>query len=364
LSISNWFDTRFSPDGRFLIADSYVNGEPCLRWWDAATGRPIQSVPFGSKFALIAGGRILATVPSAANLNELLGPYTVQFWDLATGASLGNWDLDGAICRTNEFDNLGNTLDGRYIAGVFKPEYYYRPTPWERISDSVNKTAFGWAPEDRTRVVLWNLDERKLEARLPGGSFAFSPSGMWLATVDKEGVIRTYPVPLQKPWSRILVWSGSAAAAGMALVALLAHLIRTVWQFQPVRWLRTGRRRWVTIPIAAFLFLAVVGVAWDDWATSQARDEVTAICSELQHRSHFTEAEVTAFIGQPPDSVPVAIPASLQFWSGDLDHSVGRRWTRYGAALNVAFRSDGTIQGAGSIYPRTMVEKLADWMEK
>jgi WD40 repeat protein len=364
LSASPFFDGRFSPDGRFVFGVWSHDNNMHLWWWDATTGRLVQSVRYGWVHVLIDDGRVLVTVPKPADLNELIGPYTVQFWDVATGASLGEWDLDGAVGRTNEFGHLGSAVLGRYLAGVYKSDYYYRPTPWERISDWVNKSAFGWAPEDRTRVVLWDLDRRNLEARLPGVSFAFSPSGKWLATVDKEGIIRTYPVPLQIPWSRILVWTGSTAAAGTILLVLLTHLIRAVWRFPPIRWLRTGRRRWVTIPIAACLFLAAVGLAWYEWAKGRARDEVTAMQKELNYQDHLTEADVTAFIGRPPDPDPSKLPASG--WGGTRfeNYSFIRRWSRHGSVLDVYFKPDGTLQAVDSSCPKTLVERLADWLEK
>ncbi len=289
----------------------------------------------------------------------------MQFWDVATaGTSLGDWNLDGAVSRTRGFGSLGSTEDGRYFAGVYYPGLGYYRDPWARISDWVNKTAFGAAQEDRNRVVLCNLDERRIVARLPGSSFAFAPCGKWLAMVDNEGVIRIWAIPLRLPWARILGWTVFAATVCTALLVFLANLFQKVWGSRPVRWLRTGRRRQLTIPIAACLILVLIGLAWDDWATGQARDEVTALNMELQHKYHFTEADVTAFIGRPPNPGPVTIPTPANSWSGDRNYSVVRRWSRYGAVLDVYFRPDVTLQGLGSSCPRTLTEQFADWLER
>jgi WD40 repeat protein len=72
---------------------------------------------------------------------------------------------------------------------------------------------------------LDGIDRREI-ASVPGHSAVFSPNGRWLATIDGDGIVRVWELPLRRPWQRIF---GYAAIATLAC-ALAFLLVR--WPFR------------------------------------------------------------------------------------------------------------------------------------
>lgn len=111
----------YSPDGRFVFArDSGIwTGRPViLRWWDAATGRPVGRVENAWEDVLLGGGRVLVTKPRPLDRTGEAESYRLLFWDVASGAPSGEWALEAPADGGGLFKHLIGSGGDRYLAAV------------------------------------------------------------------------------------------------------------------------------------------------------------------------------------------------------------------------------------------------------
>jgi hypothetical protein len=150
------------------------------------------------------------------------------FWDVPTGAPLGEWDLGAPADGGGMIDDLAGSETGRYLAVEYDPDYGRIRRTANPITDWLAR-AFGTGPPpDPRHILLLDMTERRQLARLPGQSAAFSRNGRWLATLDGAGVVRVWEVPLQPPLVRIMGYSAAAGLACSVGLVLLRRLGPTV----------------------------------------------------------------------------------------------------------------------------------------
>jgi WD40 repeat protein len=220
---------EYSTDGRYVFA-WYLTplSFSKVRWWDTATGRLVGQVDNTGPPAVLDGGRVLVTKSSPVFLgSRLVDGYRLCFWDVETGEKLRDWDLATLSDEGAWIGLLESSESGRYLAADLQPNYYGRNRR-SGLLDLVRIVRSRWGPsasEDR-QVLLWDVAERREEARLPGSSARLSRNGRWLATIDEAGVVRVWEVPLQRPWGLILGYSAVAALACWAGLVAAGRLGR------------------------------------------------------------------------------------------------------------------------------------------
>jgi hypothetical protein len=123
--VSNPFRVKYSADGRYVFAHylTWSDLSSGFRWWDVTTGQQVGEVVNPGDSTFTDGGRTLVTHPSATKGNAASESYLLCFWDVATGASLGDWDLGGPAERTGMIHALAGSEGGRYLAAKFDPDY-------------------------------------------------------------------------------------------------------------------------------------------------------------------------------------------------------------------------------------------------
>src|SRR5262249_54385352 len=84
--------------------------------------------------------------------------------------------------------------------------------------------------KDRGQILVLDVVERRVVGKVPGGSAAFSPDGRWLATINDEGVVRVWEMPLGRRWGRGLAYAASLVFGSCLLLALLGKVRRQLWR--------------------------------------------------------------------------------------------------------------------------------------
>jgi hypothetical protein len=361
------FHVWYSADGRFVFASWWNMWEPYanLRWWDAATGRQIGEVAnAGRNTPVIDSGRVLMTHPGPLEgTHKRHESYILCFWDVATGAPLGEWALAAPSDGSGLIWHLAEAETGQYVAAEYDPDYGGGPGSARRVADGLAR-AFGAAAPDHQCILLLDVTQRREIARLPGRSAVLSPNGRWLATLDKAGVVRVWAVPIQRPWARIMVYSAVAAlACGVGLV-FVGRLGRRCWRSglgrQLVHLLTDRRRRRLVVGAGGCLAL-IVGAFW--WyAAAAARAKAVMVEAYEKIREGMSEAQVTALVGTPPDEGPVE-EMTVRRKGGKSGHpTMLRRWRQYGTELDVWFDANGTVRGAYISDPLGLTEEFMNWL--
>lgn len=369
----NHLRTTYSPDGRYLFAQYWIWGnssEIYLRWWDTTTGQQVGHIVNAVDHAVVDGGRVLVTHP---RINSKKGgsreSYRLDLWDVATGDSLGEWNLDARSNHSGMIDDLVAPASGPYLAGEYDPDYGVGRSPAGRVSDRLGRALGQGDRPAREQIILWDVSERREVGRLPGKSAAFSRNGHWLASIDADGVLRVWDLPLRRPWERILGFAAVATLVGMIVGWTIARIVqRSMRQglgaaiLRAVAWIRVSswRRRWA---IATFTAMAVCfgGLVWHSFAVSRARVEMEAAYEEIG--KDVTESDMIALVGRPPDEGPLP-PLRTPFkGGGEIQNPVTvHRWTRHGIELEVHFGADGTAKASYITTRRGLDEQLVDWL--
>jgi hypothetical protein len=366
---------RFSPDGRYVFARYSVWARPgghYLRWWDTATGRQVGHVENAWDTAVMAGGRVLVTKPLPPKRAGVSEAYRLYFWDVATGASLGEWDLGAPADGGGLFDHLAGSDSDRYLTAVFHPDYGRSPDVGRRVADQLTGVFGDEPPLDRKQVVVWDVLARREVAHVPGRAAAPSADGRWLATIDASGMVRVWEVPPQRPWGRVLGYAAVAALACALALAAAGRLARTLGLGALAGRLARGlcervrdrRRRWRVLAAGGLVSAALGGYVWYGLAASRARAELGTAFEEVNASHGLTEVEVTAIVGRPADPGPVAEIAGPKSGGGETGIPVTlRKWSRYGTEMDVFFGEDGTNKSVWiSDPPPTLIDRIARWL--
>lgn len=364
--------THFSPDGRYLFADYLVwdHFPDCsVRWWDADIGAQIGQVDGADDFALTAGGRVLVTKPTPLKRNRATESSRLYFWDVTTGSSLGEWNLGGRGDGSGRYRFVGS--DGnRLLVATFDPEHGRRRSLLGRAGDKIHEWTVGGPPPDREQVVVWDTAERREVLRVPGKRPALSANGRWLATIDPQGTIRVWEVPAHPPWGVLLWYSLIAAACTTAAVLVTLHAFRWGWRLawgwwpgRVVRWAWRSRvrRRWI-VALGGCVVVTLGG--WVAYAVvaDQARAHLQAVFREVESTDGLTDADVAARVGGPADAGPPTDTGLSKSGGGRVGETTVRRWTRFGAEMDVHFGPDGTVWAVYFGQPDPLDEQLARWL--
>jgi WD40 repeat protein len=212
------YHVEFSPDGRYVYATTWSN---LMRLWDADTGRPVADIYTSPKPHFMAGGRLLVAPSDDQE--------TLHIWETATGLPLVDWDLEPPpIGRIDGFTFSGD----RYVLAGVDPDavrpgksgvkFLDRAEEWisERVSGERK-----W--KDGHQVMVLDLVDRRTLGRARGLAGTVSPNGRWLATLDADGVVRVWELPLRRPWARGFGYAAAVFAGGWVVVGLRRRAART-----------------------------------------------------------------------------------------------------------------------------------------
>jgi hypothetical protein len=206
---------RFSPGGDIVFYQSKNQ----VAWWDAATGELRGWVAGARDIAILEGGRLLVTCGDEAE------DHTLRFWDTKSGKQLATKNLANALSYSEPIHVQSFTENSRYVAfSKFHPsDTAPPPTKFEKWLNRLIPSRKSNKPEG---ILVFDGIDRREVANLPGRTATFSPNGRWLATIDGDGIVRVWELPLRRPWLRIF---GYAAITTLACT-LLYLLVR--WPFR------------------------------------------------------------------------------------------------------------------------------------
>jgi WD40 repeat protein len=228
---------EYSPDGRYVFADCTHSSESgfYLRWWDTATGNLVNTIERGRHRVFIDGGRTLVTHPSKKSRdNGLEESYLLCFWDIDTGSKIGEWQLDSPSEGEGIIWNLVSSKSGRYLGGEFNSEY---GRSRRRIGNRIVHITSTESEANKEMIILWDMNKREEITRIPGRSTIFSQNEQWLATIDHDGIVRVWELPLSPDWE-LNFWK--AGKAGLVSWVVLLFLILIIQQFRKDRNLLLG----------------------------------------------------------------------------------------------------------------------------
>jgi WD40 repeat protein len=249
----------FTPDSQTLAARDYT-AEPVIRFWDTATGRPgagscpvkrpINYLAFGpdgrrllisevqgegevARVWDVAAGQFLFEVPAQAAWlpnGDLVMPvpggteglhFTVL--DGATGATRCEWVARMPHGGVGLLFDPSQGIDGRAVL----TKTYYDLAAWaawlaprlptalkDRLRLGEQPVAIGWW-DPLTGRPVFNLVLRSSRAR----DLITVPDGHTLATMEANGTVTLWDVPLAKPWRLLLpLLGGQAMLAGVVVL--------------------------------------------------------------------------------------------------------------------------------------------------
>lgn len=188
--LSGWIsDLAFSPDGKGLVAATWIPGERTLRYWDVVTGKDLCDFESRGRVGYIAfapDGKLLAT----AGLDDDNDNSLIRLWDVTTCKWMHLSDTDSPL------GTLAFSPDGRFLAA--------------------SHSGFDNAP-----IRVWEVATRQEVCRFHGPfttSLCFSPDGRTLASGSNK--------------STILQWdlTGRRKEDGLQPAVLTEHQLATNWQ--------------------------------------------------------------------------------------------------------------------------------------
>jgi WD40 repeat protein len=188
--LSGWIsDLAFSPDGKGLVATTWIPGERTLCYWDVVTGKDLCDFESRGRVGHIAfspDSKLLAT----DGLDDDNDKQLIRLWDLTTGKRLRLFDSDGVS------GTLAFSPDSRFLA--------------------TGNGGFENAP-----IRVWEVATRQEVCRFRGSfttSLCFSPDGRSLASGSNK--------------SAILLWdlTGRRKDTGLQPAMLTERHLATSWQ--------------------------------------------------------------------------------------------------------------------------------------
>jgi hypothetical protein len=215
----NWEDDRldvyYSDDSRMVFVCIWGRA---TWWWDTVAVARHGHTDQGAYMTLLDGGRKFVTLGLRYYEEEAdAHPDELYFWDSDSTQQLGHNYLGRRGPEHGYFRRLTSSPEGRHFALQFD---YEVPDPDAIPAPPKSNWFLHWlfpaevAP-DRSRILLFDGFEQREIASLPGRQACFSHNDHWLATMDANGIVRVWELPLRKPWLRIV---GLAALATMACV--------------------------------------------------------------------------------------------------------------------------------------------------
>jgi len=190
-----------SPDGQFLVSDSFNVNEQKVQLWDLKTGRLIRTFPGYSKAAFSN-----TATPNTQTLIVSSKDKKIQLWNLNTG------QLIRTLSTPNHISSVGISEEGQILASAEENKIHLwnlKSGKYLRTLSSQNKVnAFIMTPDGETLVSVtgmvqknietWDLKTEQLISNLPihpwSAAIAITPDGQTLASFgDKEnGIINLW----------------------------------------------------------------------------------------------------------------------------------------------------------------------------
>jgi hypothetical protein len=234
------FRVDYRADGRYVFA-RYSNWPRSagVRWWDAGTGQQVGEVTNPGDTAFIEGGRVLVTHAWRVCGNAACEGYVLGFWDVSTGAPLGEWHLGAPADGGGMINELVGSEGSQYLAAAYDLDYGRGPPMRRWLPGWLAGRLSSGSRAERQQILVWDVAQRHELAQLPGNSAALSRDGRWLATLDGMGVVRVWQIPLRPPWVLILGCAAGCTLGCWLLTLLLGRSIRGTWHIGTTRQVRT-----------------------------------------------------------------------------------------------------------------------------
>jgi WD40 repeat protein len=228
LQISNAaFDLWFSPEGCyvFVLAESHQKfGPTTLDWWNTQTGRRTGEITDPGEHCVVDRGRNLLKY---SHKNS-----TLHFWDVATGEEVDEWQpmlppnshQDRSLRRGNDRTVVLTYYPGSGGSAGKASPIIEKVSDW--LADRVSKNT---EHKDRRRVVVLDVIDRRVVGDVPGVSAVVSENDRYLASIDADGVVRVWELPLRRPWLRGFVYSAALIVGSWLVLTMLGKLRRRFW---------------------------------------------------------------------------------------------------------------------------------------
>jgi hypothetical protein len=148
----------------------------------------------------------------------------LHFWDAATGREVGEWEPPDSRGPGGRVGRLQTTNAGRYFVADIRPDH----DPTGGSSNPVVDWLVKHFPSesrasDRERVAVLDIIDRDTPSQVPGVSAAVSENDRWLATLDADGVVHVWELPLYRPWGRAFLYAAVVVLGGWGLGRLVAR---------------------------------------------------------------------------------------------------------------------------------------------
>lgn len=216
-----------SPDGQVVVGVGFPT-----QWWNAASGELLGShLLFGPAYSeFMAGSQTLMFCTVRNSVCHF------EFWDVASGRKTDQWELASPASAHKFAVLLMAANERRMILSDFreKPSSF-----WDQILDTI--TPYRTRGPEPQEILLVDLESRKF-VPLAGASGRYSSNGEWLATVDEQGVIRIWQIPLRRPWFHIFLYALMATLTIWSFLHLVRRLARYLGFFTGDRPAGAGSR--------------------------------------------------------------------------------------------------------------------------
>ena len=208
----------FSPDGRYVFAK--IGSPEFFRWWDTETGKLVGDIAESARPRFFRDGRVLVL--------EYRNDPVLHFWDLAAGREISEWEPTGV------HGNVSSTGNTRYLAATYFPDLVQSTSKSTYLTDKIADWVSDRIPNSRSsserddKVMVLDAVERREASHVPGLSAAISDNDRWLATLDADGVVRVWELPLRRPWGRGMLYAAAIMMGGWFVLTAVGRLRRII----------------------------------------------------------------------------------------------------------------------------------------